>query len=164
MVIAIIAILAGIPFPVSTRGWSAAELAENTQSASKEGKLNMPQNHAPLIATATPPTFEATAGDTRFSLGGVVGHWLQTVVDNWLLVFPRANPAIIQMFRDRDCQPPRKLVEFSGEFAGKYLVGALQIWQQTREERLWVLIDEMVHDIIDTQAPDGYLAACRRTG
>ncbi len=117
----------------------------------------MPQNPAPLIATAIPPTFEATAGDTRFSLDGVVGHWLQTVVDNWLLVFPRANPAIIQMFRDRDRKPMRKLVPWSGEFAGKYLVGALQIWQQTRDERLWVLIDEMVHDIIDTQGSDGYL-------
>ena len=117
----------------------------------------MLQLNPSIIPAARRPTFEVTTADTEFCLSGIVGDWLATVVDSWLLAFPRANPAIIQMFRDRDRQPTRKLVQWSGEFAGKYLVSALQIWQQTRDERLWALIDEMVHDIIDIQGPDGYL-------
>jgi DUF1680 family protein len=104
---------------------------------------------APLL---DPPTPEA-----RFALSGVVGDWLDTVVENWLLPYPRANPAMIQMFRDRDRRPARKLMMWSGEFAGKYLLGALGVWQQTGDPRLRTTIDGLVAELIATQGPDGYL-------
>ncbi|NQU12295.1 hypothetical protein HQ590_15980, partial [bacterium] len=34
----------------------------------------------------------------RCDLGGVVGDYLRAVTDQWLLVAPRANPAMLEMF------------------------------------------------------------------
>lgn len=87
----------------------------------------------------------------------MVGKWLDTVVENWLLPFPRANPAMTQMFRDRDRYSPRELMPWSGEFAGKYLLGALGVWQLTRDQRLWETIERMISEMLEAQAPDGYL-------
>lgn len=99
----------------------------------------------------------AEAAGTGFALGGVVGDWLQTVVENWLLPFPRANPALTQMFRDRDRRPVRKLMPWSGEFAGKYLLGALHIWELTRDPRLAETIELIVDEVVAAQGADGYL-------
>ncbi len=103
------------------------------------------------------PTCEPTPAGSRFALGGVVGDWLDTVVENWLLPFPRANPAMTQMFRDRDRRPVRKLLQWSGEFAGKYLLGALHVWELTGDERLRQTIQGMIEELVTAQGPDGYL-------
>ncbi len=117
---------------------------------------------------AAAPRCEPLAQDARWALSGVVGDWLDTVVENWLLPFPRANPAMIQMFRDRDRRPTRKLMPWSGEFVGKYLLGALAIWEMTRNQRLGETVERIVRDLLRTQGPDGYLgpfpAETRLTG
>jgi DUF1680 family protein len=114
------------------------------------------------------PACEPVPADSRFALRGVVGDWLETVVDNWLLPFPRANPAITQMFRDRDRRPTRRLMPWSGEFAGKYLLGALHLWELTGDERLRETIEAMVEELLAAQGADGYLgpfpAETRLTG
>lgn len=123
----------------------------------------MASDLAPVSPALNPPAREA-----RFALEGVVGGWLATVVESWLLPYPRANPAMIQMFRDRDRLPVRKLVWWSGEFAGKYLLGALNVWQLTRDPRLWATIEGLVGELVETQGEDGYLgpfpAEARLTG
>jgi len=55
----------------------------------------------------------------RFRFDGLVGERLEADRDHWLLTAPGANPAMIEMFRDRDKLPRRDLLPWSGEFVGK---------------------------------------------
>src|SRR5688500_1773332 len=59
-------------------------------------------------------------------VGGPLGRRAEANVRQWLLVADRSNPAMLQIFRDRDRKPPRDLVPWAGEFAGKYLISAVQ--------------------------------------
>jgi len=87
----------------------------------------------------------------------VVGHLLKAVTDQWLLVAPLANPAMLEMFADRDSRPYRNLMPWAGEFAGKYLTSAVQVWRVTREARLKSWLEEIVSRLIQLQDRDGYL-------
>ena len=46
----------------------------------------------------------------RLQLGGHFAPYVRGIVDRWLLVAPLANPAMLEMFRDRDAPPLRDLV------------------------------------------------------
>ena len=65
-------------------------------------------------------------------MDGTVGECLRAVTDQWLLVAPQANPAMLEMFADRDALPYRNLVPWAGEFAGKYLTSAVQVLRADR--------------------------------
>jgi DUF1680 family protein len=93
----------------------------------------------------------------EFHVRGPFGDRIEANVQNWLLVAPRANPAMLQMFRDRDRTPRRDLVPWAGEFAGKYLISAVQALRLTRDPRLEAHLRAFVTDLIATQATDGYL-------
>ncbi|MBI2939663.1 MAG: glycoside hydrolase family 127 protein [Chloroflexi bacterium] len=108
------------------------------------------------------PTLDRAA-DARFHFGGVVGERIQANERNWLLVAPDANPAVLEMFRDRDRKPVRDLLRWSGEFAGKYLTSAVQGYRLTGHEDLRAYLDRFVRDLIDTQTEDGYLGAFPRS-
>ena len=73
--------------------------------------------------------------DLRLDLEGPVRTYLDAITRNWLLPAPRANPAILAMFADRDRAPYRDLLPWSGEFAGKYLTGATQVYAGHRRPR-----------------------------
>src|SRR5689334_5131295 len=73
----------------------------------------------------TPPALEVPRLESM-QLRGPLGDRAAANVRHWLLVAPAANPAMLQMFRDRDRTPPRDLVPWAGEFAGKYLISAVQ--------------------------------------
>lgn len=45
------------------------------------------------------------ARDAAFQLSGCIGDYLAAVTDQWLCPAPYANPAILDMFRDRDRKP-----------------------------------------------------------
>src|SRR5436190_724714 len=62
-----------------------------------------------------------------------------------------------EIFRDRDRKPWRDLVPWAGEFAGKYLVSAVQVWRVTGDESLKNTIADFVPRLIALQADDGYL-------
>ena len=47
---------------------------------------------------------------TRYRIDGVLGDYLASVSEQWLTVAPRANPALLEMFRDRDRRPLREMV------------------------------------------------------
>ena len=53
-----------------------------------------------------------------------MGNYLSSITEQWLLVAPKANPSMLEIFRDRDVSPLREMVPWAGEFAGKYLTGA----------------------------------------
>jgi DUF1680 family protein len=102
------------------------------------------------------PALERPAG-TRFELGGVMNDYVRAVTDNWLLTAPGANPGMLEMFRDRDRQPPRALEPWAGEFAGKYLTGSVQVYRLTHNKLLRIELAKLVDELCSLQADDGYL-------
>src|SRR5688500_13503394 len=44
---------------------------------------------------------------TKFNVSGWIGNYLNAVSEQWLKVAPFSNPAMLEMFRDRDREPKR---------------------------------------------------------
>lgn len=97
------------------------------------------------------------APETQFELGGVMAQYLRAVTQNWLLVAPDANPGMLEMFRDRDRQPLRAMEPWAGEFAGKYLTGAVQVYRVTHDDALRKYLPDFVRELFSLQDDDGYL-------
>lgn len=95
--------------------------------------------------------------DTRYELQGVVREYVDAVTQNWLLTLPDRDTAILQMFADRDKEPHRDLLVWSGEFAGKYLSGATQVLRLTRDPKLKDCLSRFVARLVKLQTEDGYL-------
>lgn len=103
-----------------------------------------------------------TPSSIRYELVGPLADYLAGVTDQWLLVAPDSNPAMLEMFRDRDRTPPRQMVPWAGEFAGKYLTSAVQLLRLTGEAKLRRYLRRFVAELIDLQAEDGYLGPWSR--
>lgn len=97
------------------------------------------------------------AEKSEFVLEGPISGYLRGVTEQWLLVAPDANPAMLEMFRDRDRTPLRNLVPWAGEFAGKYLTSAVQVLRVTGDPRLRIHLKQFAKEIVSLQAEDGYL-------
>jgi uncharacterized protein len=93
----------------------------------------------------------------RWQFEGFVGNRLKAAVEGWLLPAPRANPAMLQIFRDRDRQPRRNLVPWAGEFVGKHLTASVLVGQVMRDRQLQRATERLVRDLIAVQDADGYL-------
>ena len=102
------------------------------------------------------PVFERPA-DARFDFQGFVGERIAANERQWLLAAPAANPAMLEIFACRDRTPPRDLVPWAGEFAGKYLISAVQGLRLTGSRELKQALTEFVRLLIATQRADGYL-------
>ncbi len=100
--------------------------------------------------------------NAHFEFGGVVGDRVTANLDNWLLRAPLANPGMLEMFRVRDRQPVPKLVPWAGEFVGKYLISAIQARRMTADPALDALLEEVIGELIASQAEDGYLGPFRK--
>ena len=98
----------------------------------------------------------------RLEFGGFVGERIEATIDQWLLRAPGANPGMIEMFRLRDREPAPQLVPWAGEFIGKYLISAIQTLQLSRRPELRTLTSDIIAQLIDTQAEDGYLGPFRK--
>lgn len=88
---------------------------------------------------------------------GTIGTLLKKVQENWLLQIREADPAIIDMLRVPNQRPYRFLLPWSGEFAGKYLTGAIQIYSMTQDQALGKYITEFVQAILQCQQANGYI-------
>jgi len=101
-------------------------------------------------------------------LNDKVGALIDNITDNWLLSIKETNPAILSMFKDSDHNPLRVLLPWSGEFAGKYLTNAIQIYSMTRDKRLFDYIESFIAEMLSYQKEDGYMGPwakpCRLTG
>ncbi len=93
----------------------------------------------------------------RYALEGNIAAYLRAITDQWLLVAPEANPAMLAMFADRDRKPYRNMVPWAGEFAGKYLTSAVQVLRLTGDRRLKKYIGPFVEHLLRLQDEDGYL-------
>lgn len=90
-------------------------------------------------------------------LSGWIQSYVEGVTEQWLKVAPASNPAILDMFRDRDRLPLRMMVAWAGEFAGKYLTCAVEIYRMTGDPKLRAATAEFAAELISLQAPNGYL-------
>ncbi len=87
-----------------------------------------------------------------------MGKRVDANIEHWLLRMPDANPGVIDMFHRRDRQLPYpQVVPWAGEFAGKYLISAVQALDMTNDPRLEPAVREFVNKLIASQAEDGYL-------
>ena len=67
---------------------------------------------------------EALSLTGKLIIKNETGNLADNIINNWLIGLRETNPAIIDMFYDRDKQPYRDMLPWSGEFAGKYITGA----------------------------------------
>ncbi|MEI6579276.1 MAG: beta-L-arabinofuranosidase domain-containing protein, partial [Eubacteriales bacterium] len=104
----------------------------------------------------------------RLFLKNETGLLAYNIVDNWLVGLRETNPAILDMFCDRDKKPYRDLLPWSGEFAGKYITGAYYIYRVTNSEKLYNYITKFIDELIGCVDTDGYIGCyqkeCRLTG
>jgi hypothetical protein len=90
----------------------------------------------------------------QFTFHGMIEKRLAANLEHWLLVAPQANPAMLEIFRDRDRLPRRDLVPWAGEFAGKYLTSAILAYRLTPDERLRTQLERFVEELVGVQGPD----------
>ena len=102
------------------------------------------------------------APQVRFDLAGHTADYLAGVIDQWLMIAPDSNPAMLEMFHDRDRLPQRQMVPWAGEFAGKYLTSAVQVLRLTQDPALCHQIQKFVDALVELQAADGYLGPWSR--
>ncbi len=102
------------------------------------------------------PRSDRAAG-SQYRFDGWLGQYLQRVTEQWIKVVPSSNPGILEILRDRDRLPLRDLVPFAGEFAGKYLTGAVQVLRLTGDIELKAVLADFVTDLVACQDKDGYL-------
>lgn len=88
---------------------------------------------------------------------GMTGKLATNLTRNWLIGLPENNPAILDIFRERDLLPYRDLLPWSGEFAGKYITGAYYIYRLTLDQELYAYILKFIDQMIGCQAENGYL-------
>lgn len=106
----------------------------------------------------SPPTIHLYRhARTEYHFQDPVGTYLTRISENWLKLVPAANPAILEMFRDRDRKPWRRMEPWAGEFAGKYLTGAVEVYRLTHDEELKKVLTSFVAELISLQGLDGYL-------
>lgn len=92
-----------------------------------------------------------------YQFGDYLGDYLGAVSEHWLKVAPLSNPAMLEMFGDRDRRPLRRMVPWAGEFAGKYLTGATEVLRLTGDKELEAVLSEFVGRLVSLQDGEGYL-------
>ena len=78
---------------------------------------------------------------------GETGRLAAAIMKNWMIGLRESNPAILDMFRDRDVQPYRDLLPWSGEFAGKYVTSAYYIYQITHAPELLSYVRAFIDEL-----------------
>lgn len=92
-----------------------------------------------------------------FKFDGFWDNYLRAISENWLKVAPDRNPAMLEMFADCEKEPHPYLLPWSGEFAGKYLTGAVQVFRLTKDKELKVYLQSFVNRLVKLQLENGYL-------
>ncbi len=107
--------------------------------------------------SAVKPIQRAIAG-AKWRFAGPLGNRITNNAEHWLLRAPDANPGIIEMFRRRNRhQPFAEHTPWAGEFAGKYLISAVQACRMVDDPRLSKHVASFVRNLIAAQGSDGYL-------
>ncbi len=134
-------------------------------SMKKENCMRNSQANA-IPATPNPrmhPVFECPNG-ADFLFGGIVGDRIQANLENWLLVAPKSNPAMMEYFHDRERIQRETTVPWFGWYAGTYLISAVQSYKITRDPRLKAQIQDIVDQLVGCQEKDGYMGVWPKEG
>lgn len=111
---------------------------------------------------------DTAALSAPIQLNDSVGTLAQRITERWLLGLRQSNPAILDVFHDRDLLPYRDLLPWSGEFAGKYITGAFYIYRLTQHKELYEEIQDFLKELLTCIDTDGYCGVyqkkCRMTG
>ena len=94
---------------------------------------------------------------TTIRFAGPTGRLASNLSKNWLTDLRQSNPAILDVFRDRDVLPCRDLLQWSGEFPGKYLTSSYHIYAITGDRSLKKAAAAFVDEVLGYQAENGYL-------
>ena len=110
------------------------------------------------VALKKPPLFQSIP-DARYEMGGEFGSRLAACTERWIIPTPKANPGMLDMFRDsvREHKPFASPEGWAGEFAGKYLTHAAQMYKLTHDERILEVLKPFVEQLASLQDEDGYL-------
>jgi DUF1680 family protein len=101
------------------------------------------------------PTLSAPP-DLRISLTGWLGERIAANEMNWLIPAPATNPGMVEVFTHR-LNLTDDDVQWAGEFAGKYLISAVQSLNLTSNADLERVTNQFVEQLIATQGADGSL-------
>lgn len=108
-------------------------------------------------AEGAAPLDELAQPKLQVRLTGPMQERIDRVIEHWILTAPDANPGMLEMFRLRDRRPDyENPVPWAGEFAGKYLTSAVLLRRMSDDPRLDARVRNFVHELIATQASDGY--------
>jgi len=140
-----ITILVAINFVVTTQGQTTlcSNDSQNIQTTKK--------------ANSKSPEIFTMANICESSFDGIYGRYLKNITSNWLMGITDRNPMILEMYTEQSREAKKDLLPWSGEFAGKYLTGAVQILSVTKDERLKEYILKFTGELISAQADNGYL-------
>ena len=94
---------------------------------------------------------------TTFEFGGRIGDRIRANEKNWFKVAPQRSPRMVGVFQERKAGAPTSPLAWVGEYAGKYLIGAVQALRLSGNAQLRNVIAAVVHDLIAAQGDDGYL-------
>jgi DUF1680 family protein len=104
--------------------------------------------------------------DLQIELSGWVGDRVRANEAQWLVPAPATNPGMVEMFLHRLDAPVSGLtdnfwVPWIGEYAGKYLLSAVQSLRLTGNVELKQTLNQFVPRLIGTQGSDGSLGLPR---
>ena len=102
------------------------------------------------------PVFTAAYG-TKYQFDPRMQLYLSGIVNHWQLGIADRNPAILAMFESRNKPNNGRLLPWSGEFAGKYLTGAVEVLRLTDDQQLKAYLERFVKTLIGLQENNGYL-------
>lgn len=97
------------------------------------------------------------AYDSRYTFKGITDKYIRNITEHWLLPLEKRNPAILTMFAAENKPNNAGLLPWSGEFAGKYLTAASEIYALTRDPELKKTIEDFVPRLLSYQELNGYL-------
>ncbi len=104
------------------------------------------------------PAIDLEVPRLHMTLEGPMGQRLDSIIRNWLIPAPDANPGMLEMMRLRDRHPPyENPVPWAGEFVGKYLTSCGLICRLSDDPALGEVTARVMRELIRAQAADGYL-------
>lgn len=92
-----------------------------------------------------------------YHMKGMEGCMAEKLTSQWLLPILESNPAMLRMLEDHEKGSQRQLLPWSGEFVGKHLTSACEVYLLTRDKRLEKHIEGLVRALAEIQKENGYI-------
>ena len=92
--------------------------------------------------------------EIHLQMDDVIGNLTHGIIDNWLIGIRESNPAILDMLKYPDKKPGRRLLPWSGEFAGKYITCSVLLYRLTKNSKLYTYLQSFIAELISLQRMD----------